>query len=140
MDNEQYYKEAMNKLTDPEDKEDLESCWERYKDEGSYNPVNFKKGVLGFCEGFLCWEFPQWLEATCINPRIRETLSLTGKHLLKIQLLCRLRDLNLPKEEVEQWTDLITKDNVNDSKIDLALKYIQVNERKQALTEDFKQV
>lgn len=140
MDNEQYFKEAMNKLTDPEDKEELELCWYSYKDEGSYTPVNFKNGVLGFCEGFLCWEFTQWLEATCSNVRILETLSLTGKYLKKIELLCRLNDLNLPKEEYEQWADLITQDNVDDSKIDLALKFIQVKERKQALTEDFKQV
>lgn len=88
--------------------------------------------------GYLCWEFPQWLEATCLNPRIHETLGLTGNHIFKIQLLCRLRELHLPEKEDEYWGDLITQDNADVSKIDLALKNIQVIERKQALAEDFK--
>ena len=139
MDNEQYYKEAMNKVTDPEDKEELELCWLDYNDKGTYTPVEFKNGtmVVGYA-GYLCWEFPQWLEATCYNASILLALGLTGKYLLKIELLCRLRDLHLSPEEDEKWTDLITQDNVDVSELDLALKSIEIGERKQALAEDFK--
>lgn len=139
MDNEQYYKEAMNKLTDPEDKEELEFCWHCFNDEGTYTPVEFKNGTMVMGDaGYLCWEFPQWLEATCFNPTILKTLGLTGKYLLKIELLSRLRDLHLPPEEDEYWSDLITQDNVDVSKLELALKNLEISERKQALAEDFK--
>lgn len=141
MDNEQYFKEAMNKLTEQEDKEELDYCWYRYTNEGTYTPIGYKNGKLYMGEeGCLCWEFPQWLEATCFNGRIHKALGLTGKYLLKIELLCRLRNLHLSPEEDEKWADLITKDDVNDSELDLALKNIEISERKQALAEDFKQV
>ena len=138
MDNEQYYKEAMNKLTDQKDKEELEFCWLDYNDRGTYTPIEYKNGAYGFSSGYLCWEFPQWIEATCFDDKLLKTLGLTGKYIKKIELLCRLRDLHLTPEEVEQWSDLITQDNADVSKIDLALKNIQVIERKQSLSEDFK--
>lgn len=138
MTDEQYYKEAMNKLTNQQDKDELEFCWWSYKNEGTYTPISYKNGACHLGEGYLCWEFPQWLEATCTNGKLLKTLGLTSNHLLKIELLCRLRNLPLTAEEVEHWCDIITQDNADVAKIDLALKNIQVNERKQALGEDFK--
>ena len=141
MNDEQYFKEAMNKLTEQEDKEELELCWLEYKDRGTYTPIEYKNGTYCWSgSGYICWEFQQWVEATCTNGRICNTLGLTDKHLFKIQLLCRLRNLHLSPEEDKKWRDFIIQDNADVSKIDLALKNIQANERKQALAEDFKQV
>lgn len=140
MKNGQYYKEAMNKLTEQKDKDELAYYWLSYINEGTHTPIEIKNGSVIFGSGYQCWEFPQWLEATCDDDKILNTLGLTGKYLFKIELLSRLRNLHLPPEEDEKWADLITQDDVNVSELDLALKNLEISERKQALAEDFKQV